>query len=94
MRSREGRELFFRSGREGHKMMAVPIEAGPTFAFGQPRLLFEGTYELPDNRLGPAYDVSSDRRFLMLRRVGEERPMEIRVVLNLDEELKRLVPTN
>ena len=75
-------------------MMAVPIETDPTFVFGQPRLLFEGPYELPYNRIGPTYDVSSDGRFLMLRRVGAEPPMEIRVVLNFDEELKRLVPTN
>ena len=89
--SRDGGELFFRNG---YKMMAVPIEPGPRFTFGQPLLLFEGTYELPDNRLGPTYDVSSDGRFLMLRRVGEKRPTEIRVVLNFDEELKRLVPAN
>ena len=86
--SKDGRELFYRNG---DKMMAVPIEADSAFVFGQPRPLFEARYELPDNRIGPAYDVSSDGRFLMLRRVGEERSMEIRVVLNFDEELKRLV---
>ncbi len=75
-------------------MMAVPIEAGPAFVFGQPRQLFERPYEPRDNRNGPVYDMSSDGRFLMLRRVGEERPVEIRVVLNFDEELKHLVPTN
>ena len=58
------------------------------------RQLFERPYEPRDNRIGPVYDVSSNGRFLMLRRVGEERPVEIRVVLNFDEELKRLVPMN
>ena len=84
-------ELFYRNG---DKMMAVHIEAGTAFVFGQSQQLFERPYEPRDNRLGPAYDVSSDGRFLMLRRVGEERPMEIRVVLNFDEELKRRVPRN
>ena len=87
--SRDGTELFFRNG---YKMMAVTVEPGPSF--GQPRLLFEEPYELPGNRVGPMYDVAADGRFLMLRRVGEDRDDEIRIVLNFDQELETLAPTS
>ena len=50
-------------------------------------------FMIPRNRIGPMYDVASDGRFLMLRRVGQEQPLEIRVVLNFDEELERLAPS-
>ena len=40
--SRNGRELFYRSG---DAMMAVDIVTGPVFAAGKPRRLFEGSYE-------------------------------------------------
>ena len=49
--SRNGRELFFRAG---DRMMAAPIEPGPTFASGTARVLFEGQY-------APRYDVTRRR---------------------------------
>lgn len=48
--SRNGRELFFRSG---NRMMAAPVAPGPTFTAGTPRVLFEGQY-------APPYDVTPD----------------------------------
>jgi hypothetical protein len=40
-------------------------------------------------------DVFDDgQHFLMLKRVGEQPTEKIHVVLNFDEELKRLVPTD
>ena len=42
--SRNGQELFYRSGK---KMMAVEITTQPSFAFGSPRMLFEGEQYMP-----------------------------------------------
>jgi len=40
-------------------------------------------------------DVFDDgQHFLMLKRVGEQPTETIHVVVNFDEELKRLVPTD
>ena len=39
------------------------------------------------------YVLAADGRFLMIRRETDLTPTELKVVLNFDEELKRLVPT-
>ena len=78
--SRDGRELFFRSG---DRMMAVTIEPAATFTAGSPRVLFEGRY-------APGYDVAADGRFLMVR---EEQPADmaqLRFVLRWWHDLERL----
>ena len=86
--ARNGRELFFRNG---DKMMAVDIAAGPTFSAGKPRLVFQGQYHTGDR---PDYDVTPDgQRFLMIKDGGEESAGQINVVLNWFEELKRKVPS-
>jgi Tol biopolymer transport system component len=88
--SRDGRELFYRSG---DKMMVVSVETEPRFSAGLPRVLFEGRFRMGRGG-GQAYDVSPDgSRFLMIRSPQERELTEIRVVLNWAEELKRLVPT-
>jgi eukaryotic-like serine/threonine-protein kinase len=87
-----GHELFYRSG---NKMMAVDIATQPGFSAGKPRVLFEGRYE-PTPATFPNYDVSPDgQRFLMLKPSEQEAAaaMQINVVLNWFEELKRRVPT-
>ena len=71
------------------------VELSPDLRLGQPRALFKGRFD--STRVGPPnYDVSRDgRRFLMVD-LGEEddaEPLQINVVLNWFEELKRLVPT-
>jgi len=86
-----GKELFYRSG---NKMMAAEVATHPSFAVGQARLLFEGTYATVAKRVseGAGYDVSSDGlRFLMDKQSGEAT--HINVVLNWFEELKRRVPS-
>jgi len=60
-------------------------------------VLFEGRYEA--NRYGkggdPHYDVSPDgQQFVMVRRTGVRKSMQMNIVLNWFEELKRLVPTD
>jgi serine/threonine-protein kinase len=93
--SRDGRELFYRSG---NKMIAVAIATEGGFVAGKPRQLFEGNYITTlAGWVRANYDVSPDgQRFLMLKRVdqGRERLAQINVVLNWSEELKRRVPTN
>jgi len=88
-------ELFYRN-ENGDKMMVVDITTEPTFRAGNPRLLFEGFYQggIGGNRA--FYDVTPDgQRFLMVK-AGEQETeaMQINVVLNWFEELKRLVPTD
>jgi Tol biopolymer transport system component len=92
MWSRNGRELFYRSGG---KMMAVDIATQPGFTVGKPRMLFEGQY-VPTPTTSPNYDVAPDgQRFLMLKPVEQAQaaPTQINVVLNWFEELKRRVPS-
>jgi serine/threonine protein kinase/Tol biopolymer transport system component len=87
--NRNGRELFY---RQGDKMMAVEVTTESSFSVTKPRMLFEGQY-LPTPQTFPNYDVSTDgQRFLMVKPAGQaQAPMQINVVLNWTEELKRLV---
>jgi Tol biopolymer transport system component len=88
--SRDGRELFYVSGRN---MMSVPVEKQEAdLAFGQSRTLFEKqlqTYGATAFYQPSRYDVSSDGRFLVLLRAGEEAPPPISLVFNWTELLKR-----
>ena len=91
--SLDGRELFYRSGRN---MMAVSVETEPTVRTGRPQLLFNGDYRGGSST--PAgyqyYDISPDgKRFLMLKELTPGQT-QINVIQNWSEELKRLVPTN
>jgi serine/threonine protein kinase/Tol biopolymer transport system component len=92
--SRDGRELFYRSG---NKMIAVAIATEAGFVAGKPTPLFEGNYASGlAGWVRANYDVSKDGRFLMIKPAnqGREPLTQINVVLNWSEELKRLVPTN
>jgi serine/threonine-protein kinase len=91
--SRDGRELFYRSGE---KMMAVSISSGQELTPGKPTLLFEGRYQtgLVGGDTGSNYDVAADGRFVMIRAEEGSGPTQINVVLNWFEELKRLVPAS
>ena len=93
--SRDGKELFYRNG---DKMMAVSIQLEPEFKAGKPRVLFEGRFASPvsPSLTGRNYDVTPDgRRFVMIKESEQESAsVQINVVLNWFEELKRLVPTN
>jgi serine/threonine-protein kinase len=85
--SRSGEELFFRSDRQ---MLAVDVAAGPPFAAGRPRLLFEGDHAGAGAVGSALYDVSPDgQRFVMVRQRAGAAGAEIHVVLNWLEELGR-----
>ena len=64
--SRDGSELFYRSGNQ---MIVVEVETEPEFSVTGSRVLFEGIYETgPHSQFDAHYDVASDGRFLMLWR--------------------------
>jgi hypothetical protein len=72
--------------------MAVAIQPGASFKAGSPQKIIDWPY-------GPNYDVSPDgKRFLAIKNpaptaTGEpSAPSPFVVVLNWQEELKRLVP--
>jgi hypothetical protein len=75
-----GHEVFY---REGNRIMAVEVDAGPRFAAGLPRALFtlSGSFH-------EAFDVTPDgQRFVMVQEI--ESPVSyIHVVLNWQEALK------
>ena len=76
--SPRGGELFFRSD---NRMMAVPIRRDPEPAFGEPVLLFDGSYRLHLN-VG-MYDVTRDgERFIMLPDTTVGSTAQIHVVVN------------
>ena len=87
-----GRELFFVSA--ANKMVAVPVQAGNGFSYGNPQPLFDaGAYYNPVS--GRPYDISADgKRFLMVKNaVGNTaaRP-SIVVVSHWFDELKAKIP--
>jgi serine/threonine-protein kinase len=92
--SPDGREVFYRSQKDG-AMMAATIRTAPTLSIGIPRALFGGK----DDLIQPsrAWDVAPDGRFLLLRRdtsAAASTSRELVLVQNWDRELKRLAPAN
>jgi serine/threonine-protein kinase len=81
------REIVYRRGRQ---VVSVTVTPGETLTLGRPTVLFE-VDDVIDQ-----YDVSPDgTRFLMLLRDAARAgaaPGQVNLVLNLFEELKRLVP--
>jgi serine/threonine protein kinase/Tol biopolymer transport system component len=85
--SRDGRELFYRSG---DRMMVVPVTTSPTFRAGAPRELFRGSFASTDLA---NYDVTRDgQRFVMIQPSDEAEQRTIQIVDHWFEELTRLVP--
>ncbi len=74
--------------------MVVEITTEPTFSAGNPRLLFEGTFQMGLFARAD-YNVAPDgQRFVMIQIGGSDSPpTQINVVLNWFEELKQRVPT-
>ena len=95
--SPDGKELFYRSANE-KRMMVVSVQTESSFTHGTPRVLFEAA-QYESWNIAPKYDIHPDgERFLMLKKAPHTEeapaPMELILVLNWSEELKRLVPTN
>jgi serine/threonine-protein kinase len=84
--SRDGKELYFVSGR---KMMAVRVQATPdgAFAASRPEELFEGNVGSGRTR---DYDVGPDGRFVAVRSAGDsEGSRELRMLLSWQQEMLR-----
>ena len=78
-----GRDLYYISGS---KMMAVTVERTPGLHATQPRVVFEST-------VNSQFDISPDgKRFLMVTPRTTTVPLEVRLILNWEEELERLAP--
>jgi Tol biopolymer transport system component len=87
--SRDGRELFYRSG---NRMMALTVRLGGELEASRRRTLFTGFYhhsKVPTRQ----YDVAGDGRFVVVTEpTGSELPQEVRVVLGLTADLARRSP--
>ena len=87
-----GRELFYLA--PDGKLMAVPIQPGPSFTQGNAAVVVDRAYFTP-GLPGRSYDVSPDgTRFLMIKDAAASAGTapQLVVVLNFFEELKRLGP--
>ena len=82
--SRDGRELFYRSGR---RLMAVDVRSEPTLVLGVPRVLFEGDY-VGNNA---NFQLSPDGQYFYFVKqdVLPDQPMV--VVKGWTEELRRMM---
>lgn len=83
--SRDGKELFFRHGRD---LLAVTVQTTPSFSTGRSQVVFSGDYAF-----GPLlanYDVAPDgKRFLMMK--GRQwLEGQLVLVLNWFSEWKQL----
>ena len=85
-----GDEIFFLDAADN--MVSIPVETEPTFVPGKPEAMFGGFYA---DYYSPTYDVSPDgQRFLVLKEPATDDAIDLLVVLNFFEELKRLVPVD
>ena len=86
----DDQELFYMAGQQ---LIAVPVRVDPTFAVtGAPETLFEWPFI---GIFGRNFDVDpNEPRFLMVKPVREQfsGALQIRVVQNWHQELRRLVP--
>jgi eukaryotic-like serine/threonine-protein kinase len=84
--ARNGRELFYLNGKS--EMTSLPVQPGPGFAVGQPKVLFSAVPYVLGGNVG-VYDVAPDgRRFVMVRPATGVGESELVVVQNWFEELR------
>ena len=94
--ARDGRELFYLSTSVG-KLMSVSVTTQPRFSASTPRFIAD-LPPLPSSSGASnngVFEASPDgQRFLFVKVNGPDASSgEIRVILNWDEELRRLAPT-
>jgi serine/threonine protein kinase len=87
--SKDGSELFFRSGSQGGRstLMSVPIQQGPTFSAGTPRALFPFRYV----QGGHDYAVMPDgQHFICIKRPETDAgSTRVNVIVNFAAELRK-----
>jgi len=85
--SRDGTKIFFRRGRA---LLSADVRTSPAFSADRPVRLLEADFGAGVGGV-PGYDVSADgKRFAVFRSQVGEGQVEVKVVLNWFEELKRL----
>ena len=86
---RDGRRVFI---HDNAGMLEIPIDPGPPFAAGKPRILWNLPFVDSDDTY-TNFDVAPDGRFLVVRRASDESTSD-RIVVALDwsEELRKLAP--
>ena len=82
-----GNELYYRAG---DSMMVVATD--PLFTAGVPRSLFEWRFQSDESDPYNTYDVTPDGKQFVMVRGNQEALVELNVILNWFEELKRLAP--
>ena len=87
--SRDGSELFYR-GANGMMEVTVHANQNGTIDVGKSQVLFDDSIYSTNPFGHTNYDVTSDERFIMVKGAP---PTQINVILNWDQELKRLAPT-
>jgi serine/threonine protein kinase len=97
LRNRNRHELFYVSPDD--ILMVVRVDAATTWTAGTPERLFSNPNLNLPGLPGITYDISPDgRRFLVLKRVGNDQPQSARiqllVVQNWMAELQSRVPAN
>ncbi len=87
--SNDDRTLFFRSTGA---MMAAYVTFSPTFSAGSPRELFKIDFQIRSNT-GISYDVSpvDGRLIRLIPADSSSAPLAVRIVLNWDNELRRIL---
>jgi hypothetical protein len=91
--SPSGQELFYLDGR--NRLMTASFQQKP-FAIGTPSAAV-AFGSLPIGGLARSFDVNPDgQHFIAVRNVAQSdeaaHPNQLRIILNWDEELKRLAP--
>jgi serine/threonine-protein kinase len=93
--SRDGTELFY---VQSQQIMAMAVNTrGPVLSFGLPKPLFTGRYMFGAYSAGDPhtyYDVDAKGRFVFIEPEADTVPNEVVIVLNLQNEVKRLLATN
>ncbi len=89
---RDGREIFYRSGRGLYSVSVDFDAAAEQVVLGIPDLLFEGEFLL-DSFGNSSYDVAPEGdRFLMVDYSDVKGLQQARLIVNWFTELERLVP--
>ncbi len=84
--SRDGRRLIYESS---DTLWAVDVTNSPTFRVGKAHVLYQG--QIWNEAAGPNYALSPDgKRFVVVERSKDSAETNINVVLNWNEELRRL----